>query len=236
MHTAQHPIARRMSAALRRRMSAALRRRTSAARRRWMSAALPRWMSTALPRRLAAIAPAAAIASLAVLAAGCGSSSGTSSTDPSPQSFVGAAYKYASCMRNHGVTNFPEPQVSSHNGGRSVVIAVSGLGLRSPQFKAAQQVCRGILPAPPNINPTQVAQQQHARELELLAFARCLRSHGLTGFPDPTSQGQLTIQMVDAAGIDLHAPIVLTAAKACVGVTHGAVTPADVERAVNGGQ
>lgn len=42
--------------------------------------------------------------------------------------------------------------------------------------------------------------------------------------------------MVTAAGVDLHAPAILTAAKACVAVTRGAVTVADVERAVNGPQ
>jgi hypothetical protein len=58
----------------------------------------------------------------------------------------------------------------------------------------------------------------------------------VAGFPDPTSQRQLTVAMVKAAGVDLHAPAVLTAAKGCIGVSHGAITPADVERAVNGRQ
>jgi hypothetical protein len=43
------------------------------------------------------------------------------------------------------------------------------------------------------------------------------------------------MEMIDAAGIDLHAPDVLPAARACVGVTHGQVTMADVEQALNGG-
>jgi hypothetical protein len=34
----------------------------------------------------------------------------------------------------------------------------------------------------------------------ILAFAKCLRSHGVTNFPDPTSQGQLTLEMVNAVG------------------------------------
>lgn len=40
--------------------------------------------------------------------------------------------------------------------------------------------------------------------------------------------------MIQQAGVDLHAPDVLPAARACIGVTHGAVTWANVERAVNG--
>jgi len=38
-----------------------------------------------------------------------------------------------------------------------------------------------------------------------LAFARCLRSHGISDFPDPDAQGQLTLQMISAAGVDLNA-------------------------------
>ena len=41
--------------------------------------------------------------------------------------------------------------------------------------------------------------------------------------------------MVTAAGIDLHQPAVLGAGLACTSVTHGLLTRAAVERAVNGG-
>ena len=49
-----------------------------------------------------------------------------------------------------------------------------------------------------------------------LAFARCIRSHGFPSFPDPTTNGQLTHEMVAAAGINLHQPAVLQAGDACV--------------------
>ena len=48
-----------------------------------------------------------------------------------------------------------------------------------------------------------------------------MRSHGFPSFPDPTSSGQLTHEMLANAGINLHQPAVLQAADACVGVTHG---------------
>ena len=73
------------------------------------------------------------------------------------------------------------------------------------------------------------------RIADALAFARCVRARGFPSFPDPTNQGQLTPQMVAAAGIDLHQPELLTAGLACVPVTHGLLTPAAIERAVNGG-
>ena len=138
-------------------------------------------------------------------------------------------------MRDHGVSDFPDPKVTSSPGHQAVMIRITPAISGSPQFKSAQHTCQSILPAPNNASAAQLAAQQHAREEALLAFARCLRAHGLSGFPDPNSQGQLTPQMVHAAGIDLHAPDVLPAAKACVGVTHGIITGADVERAINSG-
>jgi hypothetical protein len=185
------------------------------------------------PRSLTAV-----LAGAALLAAGCGSSghspsAGTGSGNGNQGNGVQAAFKFASCMRNHGVASFPEPQVSSSGGSTSIRIAVPASAGQSPSFKSAQQACRGILPEPQNLSPAQLAAQQKQRRQYLLAFARCLRAHGLSNFPDPTSQGQLTIEMIDAAGVNLHQPGVLTAARACVGVTHGAITGAMVEQAIS---
>jgi hypothetical protein len=39
--------------------------------------------------------------------------------------------------------------------------------------------------------------------------------------------------MINASGVDLKAASFMTAADACVGVTHGAITRADIARLVN---
>ena len=135
-------------------------------------------------------------------------------------------------MRHHGVTGFPDPQVTTTPGGggvgvRQAVPASAGL---SPKFKTAQNACKGILPPPGGGGPGQEGPSKQV----FLVFARCLRSHGVSNFPDPSAQGQLTLQMIDAAGVDLKAPSFLTAAKACVGATHGQITLALVVRAING--
>ncbi len=178
---------------------------------------------------------AAAITSLALLAAACGSSSPAISNTGSPASFTTAAFKYTSCMRNHGLPSFPDPTMTDHNGQQVAYLTAAIPVDPSPAFKSAQNACRGILPTPSNNSPTQLAQQQ-AREQHILAFAKCVRSHGIPDFPDPTSQGQLTPEMLNAAGIDLHAIAALTAAKACIGTTDGAITATDVQRALNGTQ
>jgi hypothetical protein len=168
--------------------------------------------------------------------AGCGSSGPTTTTTNSsgggagPQGAAAAAFAYARCMRTHGVSDFPDPVVTTSPGQTSIKIRAVSKDSGSPQFTAAQQACQHLLPGPQNLSPAQRQAHAHA----LLAFARCLRSHGLANFPDPNTQGQITMEMITSAGINLHAPNVLPAARACVGVTHGVITGADVERAING--
>ena len=134
-------------------------------------------------------------------------------------------------MRDHGVSNFPDPQVTTTPGGGGVKISLMAPASagNSPAFKSAQLACRGILPAPGG------GLTRHGPSKQvLLAFAQCLRSHGVPNFPDPDAQGQLTLQMIDAAGVDVRAPSTFTAARACVGVTHGEITLAAVVRAIDG--
>ena len=173
------------------------------------------------------------VATLALVAAACGSSTHNPSGTTALKDPAQATYQYSACMRNHGVNNFPDPKVSSSQPGSTTIsIHVPRTLVKSPQFRAEQQACRGLLPAPQHSGPNPA--QQHAREQEMLAFARCVRSHGQTNFPDPTSQGQLTVGMIDAAGVDLHAPDVLPTVRACIGVTHGLITLNGVARAING--
>jgi hypothetical protein len=171
-----------------------------------------------------------AAAGLALLVAGCGSSSPSSTTGAaavSRQNLASEAFKFADCMRQHGVTNFPDPQVSSGHGQQRIAIAVPADAAKSPQLKAAGQACRGILPTPSQMSAYVKAEQQ-AHKQGLLAFARCVRSHGATTFPDPTDQGQLTPAMLTAANVDVHAPSVLAAARACIPASEGTVTPAAI--------
>ena len=141
-----------------------------------------------------------------------------------------AAFKYASCMRKHGVAGYPDPQVTTNPDG-SVAMAVAGPANASaaPAFRSAQKACSGILLAQSSSNGPSGPSRQ-----EFLAFAHCLHTHGISDFPDPNTQGQITGQMIDASGVDLKAPSFMTAADACVGVTHGAITRANVARLVNG--
>jgi hypothetical protein len=62
-----------------------------------------------------------------------------------------------------------------------------------------------------------------------------MRSHGLTRFPDPPAQGDLTVAMVQAQGIDVHSPAVLAVVHTCLPASHGWLTPARVREALSAG-
>jgi hypothetical protein len=138
-------------------------------------------------------------------------------------------------MRQHGVPNFPDPQITSEDGQQRIRLMARTGAASSPAFNAAQRACSGILPSPQNANPARTALQRHERELGLLSFARCMRTHGVNNFPDPNAQAQITREMLAGAGIDVHLSGVIRTAMTCVPASHGAVSRAAVAQAVHGG-
>lgn len=164
--------------------------------------------------RLPLTAPlAVALMGAAILAtAACGSSpsgqgipAGQSSPGPSSSAPPGraSALDFSRCMRSHGVPNFPDP---NSNGGFSGTSqqggGTGGLDPNSPAFLSAQQTCRKLLPGG--------GQQQGNRSDTALRFARCMRSHGITKFPDPVGGG---IKL--PPGVDASSPQFQAAQKAC---------------------
>jgi hypothetical protein len=184
----------------------------------------------AYTRRVVALAPVLVLGG--AIAVGCGSAGPSSTTTQPPRTPVEAAFAYARCMRGHGAPSFPDPQVSTSPGETKIAQRAAPVSAAdAPAFKAAEKACHGLLA---EIDNGSRAQQQ-ARTQDLLAFARCLRAHGVAGFPDPGSQGRLSLQMISAAGVDVHSRGFYDAARACVAVTHGAITLADVQAATRGG-
>jgi hypothetical protein len=125
-----------------------------------------------------------------VLAA-CGSTgqpSGTATGASNTSRTGDPLLELARCMRAHGVPGFPDP--TAHG-----LQLPSSINAQSPAFRSAQQACKRFLPdsgAPPATDP-------HERTAAL-AFAECMRRHGLSQFPDPA----LTPPANAAAVIALH--------------------------------
>jgi hypothetical protein len=169
----------------------------------------------------------------ATVIAACGSSSSSSSSagaQPSQaqiQQETQDAVRFADCMRSHGVGTFPDPNTDP----RGFKQALDPSLTHTPAFKSAYNACQQLLPRGGQSQSPRPSQAQLTAEL---AFARCIRSHGFPNFPDPSTAGELSHEMLASAGIDIHQPAVAQAADACVGVTHGFVTRADVARFVAG--
>jgi hypothetical protein len=138
----------------------------------------------------------------------------------------GGLLAFSRCMRANGVPSFPDPQRFT---GGNVKLTIHQLGPGSPRVRAAMSACNHLLP---NRGPQATAEQQRARLADELSFARCMRGHGIGRFPDPTAQGELSVQMVQAQGIDVHSTAVLRVVQACLPASHGALTPAKVREAL----
>ncbi len=165
-----------------------------------------------MPSRLAI----ALVALSCVLAVpGCGSSN-----TPKPAAAAGdSGLAFASCMRSHGVPNFPDPSP----GGGIHISSSSGINPFSPAFKGAQSQCAKLLPGggPGHGPPSEQAKQQ------MLAISECMRAHGVSAFPDPTlsppvnpaadsiALGRDGVFLVVPRTINTASPVFNSAAKAC---------------------
>jgi hypothetical protein len=145
----------------------------------------------------------AATAGLALLMAACGG--GSPANDVAQPT---GAVAFASCMRSHGVPNWPDPN-SSGVFDKSK-LSSRQLGASSSRVQAAQGVCQHLLPnGGSGPSPAQVQQVK----AQALAFSRCVRSHGLPNFPDPTSDGRIPDPA--SVGIDQGSPKFQAANQAC---------------------
>jgi hypothetical protein len=186
-----------------------------------------------LCRHLLILSSVVAVAAFALLAAGCGGggsagiASVASSTSSATTTTQNGLVAFSGCMRSNGVPNLPDPQRLA---GGNLKLNLRQLGANSPHFQAAMNACHHLLP---NSGSQETAQQQRTRLADELSFAGCMRSHGLAHFPDPTAQGDLSVEMVRAQGIDVHSPAVLRVVQACLPASHGALTPAKVREAIN---
>jgi hypothetical protein len=116
--------------------------------------------------------------------AGQGSSS-TPSASPSGDPGDGGL-AYAQCMRDHGISDFPDPGAS---GGTPLQFEPgTDLDPDSPQYKAADDACSSLLPP----SSSSVWTPSPHELDQLVRFAQCMRAHGIQmSDPDPTT-GDMT--------------------------------------------
>jgi hypothetical protein len=146
-------------------------------------------MTTKAVMRTAVVIIAAA--SLALLAAACGgssSSAGSGDASDAGGSVNSMALAYSRCVRSHGVPNFPDPPSS----GAVPKGDAQHFGVSAARLQAAQAACQHLYPTTSGsiqeCETTGVCPQivvQHALTV-MRRYARCMRSHGVPNWPDPT--------------------------------------------------
>jgi hypothetical protein len=135
----------------------------------------------------------------------------TTEETEAPQSSADAALAFAECMRDEGVEDFPDPEIS---GDGTVKLLPGGVDLDDPDVQAAQDKCQAILDEGQTTD-TLDEEQQAEQEEQVLAFAQCMREHGID-FPDPdVSGGAVTPQL--GPGVDPNSPEFQDALDACQG-------------------
>jgi len=174
-----------------------------------------------------AVAAAAALAGVAVLAAGCSSAargpgsapvaslSGRASASPSAQPLTERQsdqdmISFARCMRSHGV-QMSDPFHRPGHAGLSI-----DMPERGPATNAAYAACTHFIQAITDIKQAGAASQAAPNLGALTRYAQCMRSHDISML-DPTPQGELNLGNVPGITSDFgrYSPQFRAADAAC---------------------
>jgi hypothetical protein len=162
------------------------------------------------PRR-ARVAAVITVMAAALLAAACGGSPSSTGSVGSPDAGGSAnspvPVGYSRCVRSHGVPDFPDPDSNGQIPKEAAVRALRGVS--DSRAKAATYACANLNPAGQE-SPTLTAQEQR----DYLKAAACMRSHGITNFPDPTFPGG-RVSFHEPSSIDTTSRQFTQAARTC---------------------
>ena len=129
---------------------------------------------------------------VALIGAGCGSSTATDSANSASNTGSGAsagntsntdstqstkrekAVKFAECVRAHGVPHFPDPDSKGEMN--------FGVDVSRDVWLKAVDACKALKP-PGALSSKRTPKEQSAS----LRFAQCVRDHGVKDFPDPVN-------------------------------------------------
>ena len=165
------------------------------------------------PGRARAAAVITVMAAATLLAAACSSSPSSTGSGGSPNAGGSAnspsAVAWVQCVRSHGVPDFPGPDSS---GQIPKITSGQQVGVSDSRLTAARGACQALWPYQA---PTQAQQRQQLTDD--LKFARCMRSHRLPDFPDPTSSDGRVEFVLSASrdGFNPYSPQILAKAHEC---------------------
>jgi hypothetical protein len=114
-------------------------------------------------------------------------------------------------MRSHGVPNFPDPTAGGGIPKPAVVSAFQAVG--NAQAQAAQNACNHLVPAGGLSGQATQSITAHDQQ-DYLNAAACMRSHGITHFPDPVFSGG-NVSFPIPSSINQNSPEVIQALQIC---------------------
>ena len=121
------------------------------------------------------------------------------------------AAKFSECMRDNGVSEFPDPDAS----GELTIDGVlngSSLDPNAPAWKEAIVACRDLQP-PVFTGDEHVTDEEQEVRLE---FAQCMRDNGVEDFPDPAKGDPLVdTRRIPSAAEEGGMDIINAAMQAC---------------------
>lgn len=135
------------------------------------------------------LAAALVTAGCAVALCACGSSGASGQTAVGATNATGNASPLglSQCMRANGISTFPDPTQGPGGQGLSIsqtpgssALTVQGITFSGPAFQKAEQACGKYLRASGPPPPLSASQRT-----KLVAFAKCMRAHGVPQFADP---------------------------------------------------
>jgi len=149
-----------------------------------------------------------------VTAAGCGSADdadgvataggSTAASKSAGSSGQGDGVKFAQCMRQNGIENFPDPDPGSEDQVRITLPE----GADPAKVQTAQKKCQQYLP-----NGGAADKPDPGRVEQLRQLAKCMREHGVTNYPDPAADGSM--QIGGQSGLNPEDPTFKAAEQAC---------------------
>jgi hypothetical protein len=98
---------------------------------------------------------------------------------PTPVDREEAGRRYAQCIRDNGVPDFPDPDADGR-------FSKGEHDPDDPKLRAAQEECRDLAPGGEHQDTGDPASVEQMRQ-----YAQCMRDNGVPDFPDPDADGRL---------------------------------------------
>jgi hypothetical protein len=122
-----------------------------------------------------------------------------------------AMLEFTECMREHGV-DMPDPDTGGGDG-PVIMRREAGSAADEEEFEEAQEACGSIMEDAFGDRPERDPEEEAEMQDNALAYAQCMREHGID-FPDPDfSEGGVAMRLGD--GIDPEDPDFIEAEEEC---------------------